>query len=32
MMIVIGGIVGVVVISMYLPLFSVIKAIGNQTG
>ena len=32
MMIVIGGIVGVVVISMYLPLFSVIKVIGNQTG
>ncbi len=31
MMIVIGGIVGIVVISMYLPLFSVIKAIGNQT-
>jgi type IV pilus assembly protein PilC len=32
MMIVIGAIVGLVVISMYLPLFSVIKAIGEQTG
>jgi type IV pilus assembly protein PilC len=32
MMIVIGAIVGVVVIAMYLPLFSVIKAIGAQTG
>ncbi len=31
MMIVIGAIVGVVVIAMYLPLFSVIKQIGNQT-
>jgi type IV pilus assembly protein PilC len=32
MMIVIGAIVGVVVIAMYLPLFSVIKVIGEQTG
>ena len=32
MMMVIGAVVGVVVISMYLPLFSVIKQIGNQTG
>jgi type IV pilus assembly protein PilC len=32
MMIVIGAIVGLVVISRYLPLFSVIKAIGEQTG
>ncbi len=32
MMIFIGGIVGVVVIAMYLPLFSVIQAIGDQTG
>jgi type IV pilus assembly protein PilC len=32
MMIVIGAIVGVVVIAMYLPLFSVIKAIGAQNG
>ena len=32
MMIVIGAIVGVVVIAMYLPLFSVIKQIGNSTG
>ena len=32
MMIVIGAIVGVVVIAMYLPLFSVIKQIGAQTG
>ena len=32
MMMVIGAIVGLVVISMYLPLFSVIKQIGNQTG
>ena len=31
MMIVIGAIVGLVVISMYLPLFSIIKTIGNQT-
>ncbi len=32
MMMVIGAIVGLVVISMYLPLFSVIKTIGEQTG
>lgn len=32
MMIVIGAVVGVVVIAMYLPLFSVIKQIGSQTG
>lgn len=32
MMIVIGGIVGTVVVAMYLPLFSVIKAIGSQSG
>ncbi len=32
MMIVIGAVVGVVVIAMYLPLFSVIKEIGSQTG
>ncbi len=32
MMIVIGAVVGLVVIAMYLPLFSVIKQIGNQTG
>jgi len=31
MMIVVGAIVGLVVISMYLPLFSVIKVIGSQT-
>jgi len=32
MMIVIGAIVGVVVIAMYLPLFSIIKQIGSSTG
>ena len=32
MMIFIGAIVGTVVIAMYLPLFSVIKAIGGQSG
>ena len=32
MMIVIGAIVGLVVIAMYLPLFSIIKTIGAQTG
>ena len=32
MMMVIGAMVGVVVISMYLPLFSIIKQIGNSTG
>ncbi len=31
MMMVIGAMVGVVVISMYLPLFSIIKQIGNST-
>jgi type IV pilus assembly protein PilC len=32
MMIVIGAIVGVVVIAMYLPLFSIIKQIGSSSG
>jgi type IV pilus assembly protein PilC len=32
MMMVIGAVVGLVVIAMYLPLFSIIKQIGNQTG
>lgn len=32
MMIFIGAIVGTVVIAMYLPLFSVIQAIGSQSG
>jgi len=32
MMIVIGALVGLVVIAMYMPLFSIIQTIGSQTG